>query len=240
MSYAITVVATLVVTAATCFFVGFDLPVALFGLSALSLPLGLLSALGSNLGKIALVAAVTATTLIGVVWVHDVYVYYRTIGSVAWNKVTSATWSDAYQLLPPIVQVNPFAGYAAGANTTWLAEVDELAHRRLRGTAQYLKCGVPPQPGEPEIVRVFPAWPLAWDASFRLLARGGFLVSSEIKEGKVTFVEVESRLGEEYRLRNPWGDECLLTETDGASHPLSGELLRFPTKPGKRYRLAPR
>ena len=148
MSYAITVVASLVVTAATCYFVGFDFPVALLGLSVLSLPLGLLALFGGNVGKIALVAAVTATTLIGVVWAHDVYVHYKTLGSVAWNKVTSATWSDAYQLLPPIVQVNPFAGYAAGSNTTWLAEVDELAHRRLRGTAQYLKCGVPPQPGE--------------------------------------------------------------------------------------------
>lgn len=99
---------------------------------------------------------------------------------------------------------------------------------------------VSPRPGQPEIVSVFPAWPAAWDASFRLLARGGFLVSSEIKEGKVAFVEIESRFGEECRVRNPWAGECLLTETDGASHPLSGELLRFPSKPGKRYRLTPR
>ena len=44
---------------------------------------------------------------------------------------------------------------------------------------------VSPRPGEPEIIRVFPAWPPEWDASFRLLARGGFLVSSEIRKGKV-------------------------------------------------------
>ena len=28
---------------------------------------------------------------------------------------------------------------------------------------------VSPRPGEPEIIRVFPAWPPEWDAAFRLL-----------------------------------------------------------------------
>jgi hypothetical protein len=99
---------------------------------------------------------------------------------------------------------------------------------------------ISPRPGEPEIIRVFPAWPPEWDASFRLLARGGFLVSSEIRNGEVEFVEIESRLGEYCRLRNPWGAECLLTEVGGPSRKLSGELLYFPTKAGKRYRLSPR
>ena len=93
--------------------------------------------------------------------------------------------------------------------------------------------------GEPEVIRVFPAWPPEWDASFRLLARGGFLISSEIKEGKVVSVEIESRLGEDCRLRNPWGVECLLAEVGGPSHKLSGEILHFPTQTAKRYRLSP-
>jgi len=96
------------------------------------------------------------------------------------------------------------------------------------------------RPGQPEVVHVFPAWPATWSASFRLLARGGFLVSSEIDEGQVSFVEVESRLGEECRVRNPWTGACLLTEIDGASQTLRGELLRFPTQPGRHYRLVPR
>jgi len=99
---------------------------------------------------------------------------------------------------------------------------------------------VSPRPGQPEVVHVFPAWPAAWAASFRLLARGGFLVSSEIKEGQVSFIEVESRLGEECRVRNPWTSECVLTEIDGASQTLRGELLRFPTQSGRHYRLVPR
>ena len=63
---------------------------------------------------------------------------------------------------------------------------------------------VAPRPGEPEVIAVFPAWPKAWDACFRLLARGGFLVSSAIRNGAVAFVDVESRRGERCRLRNPW------------------------------------
>jgi len=99
---------------------------------------------------------------------------------------------------------------------------------------------VSPRPGEPEVIRVFPAWPPAWGASFRLLARGGFPASSEIKEGEVTFVEIGSRLGEECRLRNPWGAECYLMEVGGPHRELSGEIQQFPTKAGRRYRLSPR
>ena len=81
------------------------------------------------------------------------------------------------------------------------------------GTLQQgLMQSVSPRPGEPEVIRVFPAWPQEWEASFRLLARGGFLVTSSIRKGEVEFVEVESRLGEECRLRNPWGGTCRLVE----------------------------
>ena len=80
------------------------------------------------------------------------------------------------------------------------------------GTLQQgLMQSVSPRPGEPEVIRVFPAWPQEWEASFRLLARGGFLVTAAIRKGEVELVEIESRLGEECRLRNPWGGTCLLT-----------------------------
>ena len=89
---------------------------------------------------------------------------------------------------------------------------------------------VSPQPGEPEVMMVFPTWPKEWNASYRLLARGGFLVTSTIKDGKVGFVEIESRLGETCRLRNPWKGVCLLTEDGGAEREISGELLEFATR----------
>jgi hypothetical protein len=93
------------------------------------------------------------------------------------------------------------------------------------------------RPGEPEVIRVFPAWPKQWQASFRLLVRGGFLVSSAAREGEVLLVEIESRRGETCRLRNPWGRPCNLLETDGETQVLSGDTLPFDTKPGKVYRI---
>jgi hypothetical protein len=98
---------------------------------------------------------------------------------------------------------------------------------------------VPPRPGEPEVIRVFPAWPKHWQASFRLLVRGGFLVSSAAREGEVLLVEIESRRGETCRLRNPWGRPYDVTERDGEAQVLSGDVLQFDTKPGKVYRVLP-
>jgi hypothetical protein len=96
---------------------------------------------------------------------------------------------------------------------------------------------VAPHPGQSEAVRVFPAWPVAWDAEFRLLARGGFVVSSSIQHGEVQFVEVESRLGEPFRLRNPWQTACVCQEDGRSPYTLSGNLLCFETQCGRRYRL---
>ena len=141
------------------------------------------------------------------------------------------------------------------------------------GTLQQgLMQSVSPRPGEPEVIRVFPAWPKKWEASFRLLARGGFLVTSSIRNGEVEFVEIESRLGEGCRLRNPWGGPCLLsgagagegkaaadgTVPEGAGEgpagdslleekgdaagdgtQLEGDILRFATVAGQRYRVLP-
>ena len=96
-----------------------------------------------------------------------------------------------------------------------------------------------PRPGEPEVIAVFPAWPKAWDASFRLLARGGFLVSSAIRNGRVTFVDVESRRGERCRLRNPWGLPLAVTGDTG-SDDMDGDVVSFDTRPGGHYRILPR
>jgi len=99
---------------------------------------------------------------------------------------------------------------------------------------------VSPRPGEPEVIRVFPAWPDEWDATFRLLARGGFLVTSSIRNGEVEFVEVESRLGERCRLRNPWGDTCVVTEAGGSAHELKGSVISFDTRKGSSYMVVPK
>ena len=98
---------------------------------------------------------------------------------------------------------------------------------------------VSPRPGDPEVIAVFPAWPKTWDACFRLLARGGFLVSSAIRNGRVTFVDVESRRGEPCRLRNPWGLPVDVTG-DAGSDRMDGDVCSFETRPGGHYRILPR
>lgn len=87
---------------------------------------------------------------------------------------------------------------------------------------------LPSGPGRESVIRVFPAWPRDWDAEFKLLVRGGFLVASAMREGSVPFVEINSQLGGECRLRNPWGQgKVALTRSGAKSEVLRGALLRF-------------
>ena len=122
-----------------------------------------------------------------------------------------------------------------GANAQSVEHLGLLSMTLQEGLLQ----SVSARPGEPEVLSVFPAWPKEWDASFRLLARGGFLVTSAINNGQVEFVEIQSRLGEPCRLRNPWSTWCAVREAGGALQRLDGEILRFKTRPGKRYRVLP-
>jgi hypothetical protein len=93
----------------------------------------------------------------------------------------------------------------------------------------------PPGPGLDPIIRVFPAWPKEWDASYTLLARGAFLVTSSIQRGRIGFIELESQAGAECRLRNPWGEREVTLYRDGKkSESLRGTLLRFATRKGER------
>jgi hypothetical protein len=70
-----------------------------------------------------------------------------------------------------------------------------------------------------DIIRVFPAWPKDKDARFAALrAQGGFLVSAEQKDGKVTKLEITSTVGGTLRLLNPW----------------TGKIVERKTKPGQR------
>lgn len=94
-----------------------------------------------------------------------------------------------------------------------------------------------PLPGEDAVIRVFPAWPRAWDAKYKLLAKGGFLVSSSMACGEIEYVEIESGLGGECRIRNPW-DMAVDLYRDGfkAETFEAGEnsLLKFGTRAGER------
>jgi len=93
---------------------------------------------------------------------------------------------------------------------------------------------LPAGPGQPSVIRVFAAWPNEWDAAYTLLCRGGFLVSSAMRKGEVQFVEIQSQLGGECRVRHPWGDgEVVLHRGGQKAETLSGSLLKFNTQRGE-------
>jgi len=93
---------------------------------------------------------------------------------------------------------------------------------------------VPPAPGKDPVIHIFPAWPREWDAAYTLLARGAFLVSASIEKGRIDFVEIQSQVGGECRLRNPWPDAALTLYRNGKkAGDLSGSLPAFPTARGE-------
>ena len=76
-----------------------------------------------------------------------------------------------------------------------------------------------------DTIRVFPCWPKDKDAKFTdLCAQGGFLVSAEQKDGKVTKLEITSTVGGKLRLLEPWSGKVVERETQ------PGEKLPFTEK----------
>ena len=134
-----------------------------------------------------------------------------------------------------------FAPLANGLSNFEGATAHSIEHLGILSTAlqESLLQSVSARPGKPEVIRVFAAWPQQWQASFRLLARGGFLVTAALRKGRVSFLEIESRLGERCRLRNPWKEPAQLSENGADRGELKGAILEFATTKGGRYRLLP-
>ena len=97
--------------------------------------------------------------------------------------------------------------------------------------------------GEP-VIRVFPAWDISKPAYFRLLAKGGFLVSSAAKNGAISFVEIDSRLGGICRIRNPWPENQIDIYRNGAKaddYTMTAKtLVMFSTKKDENIRIVRR
>jgi hypothetical protein len=85
-----------------------------------------------------------------------------------------------------------------------------------------------------DTIRVFPALPnnSTFSTAFTLLARGGFLVSSERESGETKYVGIKSLYGSQAVLVNPWqGQQVQVRKTSDNSIALitSGSLVSFPT-----------
>jgi len=116
--------------------------------------------------------------------------------------------------------------------------------QRLGGAAAALHAAllqsVPSAPGKDPVIYLFPAWPREWDATYTLLARGAFLVSTSIEKGRIEFVEIQSQTGGECRLSNPWPDTALALYRNGKkAGDFSGSLLAFPTAQGETVTVIP-
>lgn len=94
--------------------------------------------------------------------------------------------------------------------------------------------------GHQDIVRLFPVWPRDKDASFhRIRVEGAFLVSSELKNGKVNFLTIFSEKGRDLTLQNPWGDKKLEVKYGRDKRVVEGSYITMKTEAGKNYQFAP-
>jgi Domain of unknown function (DUF5703) len=110
----------------------------------------------------------------------------------------------------------------------------------MSGIHSTLLDSTPDDNGAP-LIQVFTSvWPRSWDCAFKLLARGGFLVASSLREREVQFVEIESQLGGTCRMKNPWPKaEVAIHRGNSKRVSLSGEMLTFETKKGDSIVLLP-
>jgi hypothetical protein len=98
----------------------------------------------------------------------------------------------------------------------------------------------PPGPGKDPIIHLIPAWPDDWDADFKLLCRGNFLVTSSFRNGNVANLEIISQSGAECKLINPWQGSIIIIFRNGKkSEKLRGNMLTFNTKAGEKIDLIP-
>lgn len=88
-------------------------------------------------------------------------------------------------------------------------------------------------------IRLFPALPQEWDASFRdLRAEGAFQVSAVQEGGQVRYLAIRSLAGGTCRVVNPWLDGGVRLsggKGEGRSLDVSGKVLVFETEPGEEY-----
>jgi hypothetical protein len=94
-----------------------------------------------------------------------------------------------------------------------------------------------------KVLFLSPVWPKHRPARFeRLRAEGAFLVSSELRNGMVQQVKIESEKGKDCTMRNPWPGVALLVQevmvngrrvvTPVESH---GANFTFKTRPRRRH-----
>ncbi|MBI9061890.1 MAG: hypothetical protein JEZ14_07860 [Marinilabiliaceae bacterium] len=97
--------------------------------------------------------------------------------------------------------------------------------------------------GHQGVLRVFPLWPESKDASFHSLRTyGAFLVSSELKDGQVSYVNIFSEKGKTCILDNPWpGQELVIQSNFKKKQEIKsgGRRIIINTKAGEKLIISP-
>jgi hypothetical protein len=102
------------------------------------------------------------------------------------------------------------------------------------GIHETMLSSLPDDVGDEPVMRIFNDWPMSWDAAFSLLAGGGFVVGSSMEKGQIEFVQIQSKVGGECRLHNPWPDKAVTLYRNGSkAEDIAGSLLKFPTTVGE-------
>ena len=91
------------------------------------------------------------------------------------------------------------------------------------------------------ILRIFPVFPEDQKASYyRLRTFGAFLVSSDIDNGLVQYVIIESQKGRDCKILNPWPDKQVTLYRNGEdAQKVTGKSLFFKTEHGEKLLLVP-
>ena len=79
-------------------------------------------------------------------------------------------------------------------------------------------------------LRIFPAFPANKTGRFTLHAVGGFVVSSEIKSGKIQWISIKSLLGNPCKLELPWNKAVVQSNLKKGSQLISGDKAVIKTK----------
>jgi len=89
------------------------------------------------------------------------------------------------------------------------------------------------------ILRIFPAFPASKNGRFTLHAEGGFVVSSEIKSGKVQWICIKSLFGNPFKLELPWGRAVVQSNLEKNSQMISGNIAEIKTRSNEVMMILP-
>jgi hypothetical protein len=140
-----------------------------------------------------------------------------------------------------------YGGWKSGDDVSW-PEDDKIPANKRLSTNPFLDAGGNSAFNIQEmllqshngIIRILPAWPEDWSGIFRLRSEGGFLISAGFEKAKVPFVEIQSLLGKECVIENPWqGNKAIVRK--GSEILLESEKreLRFNTDKETTYIIEP-